>query len=296
MTSSATSLVVLSAATGAPAGQVLLSGQSEDFQLSPLSKLVYASVPGSENQSVASSIAVAYRNREASTLPAVQWPLAPYTRPYASALDAAHSRLLVSVQGTPDMVGDSALPFLLVLNLFDGQVIAALPTAPFCDSVSYDVVLMTIYITCAGNASGGSLFAFQQGFNSSGAEFYSLLGVVTLPDMARMGLWEPVSRTLFVGVPAIPSVTPQQSASLIAFTVPSSVPSSPPNASSANPAEVTTASIVIGIVFIAALLVVVAIAFSRLLLPKRTGSGKPAAPKRGERPEPQVVLFETDDA
>jgi hypothetical protein len=124
-------------------------------------------------------------------------------------------------------------PAFTVLNLVDGSVLFSMPTALNCNGVYRDddeslfPYHAYVYVTCGGEAgSPGTLYTFSAinaggwaGANGKYVEKYALVDQQPLPSMARMGSYIKATRTLYIGVPALPSLAgrPAQSAAMIAF-------------------------------------------------------------------------------
>lgn len=191
-------MAYIQASTGVWMGSVPFPAHPEEFQLSPVSNLMYVSCPD------AGSVMLVVDRVRAAVVSS--WPLLPFaSEPYANALDAVNARLFVAAQA--NIAGD---PQFLVLNAYDGSIVWSVPTTFVCDNVQYDAAAGLIYVSCGGDSiTPSTLYVIQQ----TNADAYTLLGTAELPGayvLARTSYWDATHALLYLAVPFAGAQQPAQ--------------------------------------------------------------------------------------
>ena len=159
-----------------------------------------------------------------------------WTAPYAQSVDASGQRLWLATAGAVDPPIGSQL---LALNALDGSLRFAAPTGAAggaCDEIAIDEAGGLVFAAKGGAAS--RLYVVAQtaasaAFPGVGANWSALGSVDGMPQdlvNARGAVWRAATRMLYVKVPLDRAAN--QSAQLLAFSVPLPAPAAAPAAAS----------------------------------------------------------------
>jgi DNA-binding beta-propeller fold protein YncE len=168
-------LRVLDATTGASAGDIVLPGHPESFQIEKDGPRIFVNVPTAGRVSVV--------DRVKQTVVA-GWSV-PAAANFPMALDDANRRLFVAAR---------APAVLLVYDTDSGRVVARLPIGGDSDDLFYDATRKRVYVVCGE----GRVDVLRQ----DDPDHYALEGTVKTAARARTGLYVPEDGALYVAAPA----------------------------------------------------------------------------------------------
>jgi len=168
-------LRALDAMTGASAGDIVLPGHPESFQLEKNGARVFVNVP------TAGRIVVVDRAKQSVI---ASWSV-PAAANFPMALDESGRRLFV---------GARAPAVLLVYDIDNGRIVAKLPIGGDTDDLFFSAAHKRVYVVCGE----GRIDVLRQ----DDPDHYTAEGSVATARRARTGLLVPEDDALYVAAPA----------------------------------------------------------------------------------------------
>jgi hypothetical protein len=168
-------LRALDAMTGASAGDIVLPGHPESFQLEKAGTRIFVNIP------TAGRVSVVDRAKQSVV---ASWSV-PAAANFPMALDESGRRLFV---------GARAPAVLLVYDIDSGRVVAKLPIGGDTDDLFFSAARKRIYVVCGE----GRIDVLRQ----DDPDHYAPEGSVNTAARARTGLLVPEDETLYVAAPA----------------------------------------------------------------------------------------------